>query len=64
MANAQSEDGIIEGIEWADKSEKPFLLGIQWHPERMFKLQFQTSTLSKNIREYFIKQVQKSKAIK
>ncbi len=64
MANAQSEDGIIEGIEWADKSGKAFLLGIQWHPERMFKLQLQTSTLSKNIREYFIKQVEKSKAIK
>ena len=27
MVNAQSKDGIIEGIEWADKSEKPFLLG-------------------------------------
>lgn len=64
MVNAQSEDGIIEGIEWADKSEKPFLLGIQWHPERMFKLNLQASTLSKNIREYFINQVQKSKATK
>ena len=64
IANAQSEDGITEGIEWADKSEKPFLLGIQWHPERMFKLNLQTSTLSKNIREYFITEVQKSKAAK
>jgi len=64
MVNAQSTDGIIEGIEWADKSEKPFLLGIQWHPERMFKLNLQASTLSKNIREYFINQVQKSKATK
>ena len=64
LVNAQSEDGITEGIEWADKSEKPFLLGIQLHPERMFKLNLQTSTLSKNIREYFITEVQKSKAAK
>ncbi len=64
LVNAQSEDGITEGIEWADKSEKPFLLGIQWHPERMFKLRLQTSTLSRNIREYFITAIQKSKATK
>ena len=64
MVNAKSTDGIIEGIEWADKTEKPFLLGIQWHPERMFKLHLQGATLSKNIRDYFIKQVENSKATK
>ena len=64
MVNAKSTDGIVEGIEWLDKSEKPFLLGIQWHPERMFKLHLQNSTLSKNIRDYFIKQVENSKATK
>ncbi len=31
---AQSEDGIIEAIE--DESKK-FMLGVQYHPERMFK---------------------------
>lgn len=31
---AQSEDGIIEAI--ADESKK-FMLGVQYHPERMFK---------------------------
>ena len=31
---AQSEDGIIEAIE--DRSKK-FMLGVQYHPERMFK---------------------------
>ena len=30
IANAFSEDGIIEGIEAIDQ---PFCLGIQWHPE-------------------------------
>lgn len=60
MANTQSEDGIIEGYEWADKKGKPFLLGVQWHPERMYKLGIGSSTLSKNIREYFIEEIRKS----
>ena len=33
---AQSQDGIIEAIE--DRSKK-FMLGVQYHPERMFKEQ-------------------------
>ena len=32
---ARSDDGVIEGMEWADKNEAPFLLLVQWHPERM-----------------------------
>lgn len=30
---AWTDDGIIEGIEWVGDSR--FLLGIQWHPEKM-----------------------------
>lgn len=30
IANASTEDGLIEGIESADDS---FILGVQWHPE-------------------------------
>ena len=30
IANAYSEDGIIEGIEAIDKT---FCIGVQWHPE-------------------------------
>lgn len=60
MTNAMSEDGITEGYEWADRSGKPFLLGVQWHPERMYKLDIAGSTLSANIREYFIGEVRKN----
>jgi putative glutamine amidotransferase len=33
-ANAWSEDGLIEGVENQDEN---FVLGVQWHPERMIK---------------------------
>ncbi|MFH1295732.1 MAG: gamma-glutamyl-gamma-aminobutyrate hydrolase family protein [Bacteroidota bacterium] len=35
QANAFSADGLIEGIELAEKNGQPFFLGVQWHPERM-----------------------------
>ncbi|MBN1199202.1 MAG: gamma-glutamyl-gamma-aminobutyrate hydrolase family protein [Bacteroidales bacterium] len=34
-ANAYSPDHLIEGVELADLSKHPFLLAVQWHPERM-----------------------------
>ena len=33
--NARAPDGVAEGIEWKDPSGRSFLLGVQWHPERM-----------------------------
>jgi putative glutamine amidotransferase len=32
---AYTNDGLIESIQWENKNKKPFLLGVQWHPERM-----------------------------
>ncbi len=32
--NCRAFDGIVEGLEYEDRNGKPFLLGIQWHPER------------------------------
>ncbi len=30
-----SEDGLVESLEWKEKTSKQFLLLAQWHPERM-----------------------------
>jgi putative glutamine amidotransferase len=53
VSNAISDDGIIEGIEYSDKKEKGFLLGIQWHPERFkdFNNEFSKNILNKFLKE-------------
>lgn len=55
MVNCISTDGVVEGIEFADKSDEPWLLCVQWHPERMSDRT--TNPLSKNIREKFLEAV-------
>jgi putative glutamine amidotransferase len=52
--NCRAEDGTIEGIEWADPAGKPFLLGVQWHPERMFNRE---SPLTANVRKVFLSKI-------
>ena len=59
--NCTADDGIIEGLEWTDTANKPFLLCIQWHPERMFQFGLDNSPSSKNIRNKFIEEINKSK---
>ena len=60
IVNAVAEDdGVIEGIEFKDKAGKAFMLGVQWHPERMRDKE--THPLSKNIKERFFKEVRSIK---
>lgn len=60
--NCRAEDGTIEGVEWADPGGKPFLLAVQWHPERMFTNKFPDSALYMNIRNRFIEEIKKTTA--
>jgi len=53
--NCKADDGTIEGVE-SSQSIKPFLLAVQWHPERM---EDQNSPLSKNIRDSFLEAARK-----
>ena len=62
LVNCHAEDGTIEGLEWLDKSNKPFLLGVQWHPERMYLLGLERTPLSRNIRDHFIKEIKQAKS--
>jgi putative glutamine amidotransferase len=59
--NAVSDDNIAEGLEWKNKEGKPFLLCIQWHPERMYEFQLENASLSAGIRNQFIEAVKKTK---
>jgi len=52
--NASSDDGIVEGLERIQNSGKPFLLLVQWHPERMND---QQSNFSRNIKTKFLESV-------
>jgi len=54
--NCRSVDGIVEGLEYEDPNDKPFLLGIQWHPERMEP----TDIFSSSIIKRFISECQVS----
>ena len=62
LINCKAPDGTIEGIEWKEKTRKPFMLAIQWHPERMFQLP--DAPLSKTLRKQFIEEIKKSTANK
>jgi putative glutamine amidotransferase len=54
VCNAMSADGVVEGLEWKSGQGKPFLLLVQWHPERMTD---QESVFSKNVKESFLEAI-------
>lgn len=60
MINAKSDDGIIEGIEFADKKAKSFLIGVQWHPERFKNTE---DPASGNLLKRFIQEAEKYYAV-
>lgn len=51
---AQENEKVIEGVEFEDKQGKPFMLCVQWHPERMPETE---STLSKNLLNGFLQAI-------
>ncbi len=53
-ATAFSADSIVEAIEWINPDHKSFLLGVQWHPERMDT----KASLSGRILNLFLNNVQ------
>ncbi|PWT74527.1 MAG: hypothetical protein C5B59_10940 [Bacteroidetes bacterium] len=61
--NCISDDGVVEGLERKENANNPFLLSVQWHPERMSRFQLQDAPLSKNIRHRFLQEVRKNKRI-
>jgi putative glutamine amidotransferase len=58
LISAQSLDGVAEATEYKDKKGKPFLLCVQWHPERLVENQ-RTLPFSKNIRASFLASIKK-----
>jgi len=51
-SGAISEDGLVEAVEWREPLDKPFLLGVQWHPERMER----SNPLSGRLADEFLRQ--------
>jgi putative glutamine amidotransferase len=53
--NCRAEDGTVEGIESSEPAH-PFLIAVQWHPERMID---QNSPLSNNLKKAFLDKARK-----
>jgi putative glutamine amidotransferase len=50
---AWSDDRVVEAIEYMDFDQKPFFLGVQWHPERL-RIQDSYTPFSIHIRQAFL----------
>lgn len=59
-ANAYDDDEekIIEGLEFADKSNKGFMLCVQWHPERIKEKEH--NPFSENLKKQFLSAIKET----
>lgn len=57
IANCFSEDGIVEGLERKETEDKPYLMLVQWHPERMSD---QENVFAKKLKQSFLETVRKN----
>jgi len=53
---ACAQDSIIESVYWEDKTVHPFVLGVQWHPERMER----NNPMAANLARVFLKNLNRS----
>lgn len=60
MIAARSAEGVIEAVELAGKMGAPYLLGVQWHPERM---EDQESGFARGVREQFLFEAQSARIL-
>lgn len=54
--SARSADGTVEALELKDPKQHPFLLLVQWHPERVAD---QKNPLASGLKERFLQEVRK-----
>ena len=57
--SALSDDGVAEALEWKNSNGKPFLLCVQWHPERMHEFLLENMPMSAGIRNRFLASIKK-----
>jgi putative glutamine amidotransferase len=60
IVTARTRDGLIEAYEWEKPDSKPFMLAVQWHPERLDT----ANPMSLPIGRYFIEETKKYKQVK
>ena len=60
MVNAYDDDDekIIEGLEFKDKTDKAFMLCVQWHPERINNKE--ENPFSENLKREFLAEIRKT----
>lgn len=56
---SDTDDPVVEGLEFKDKTGKAFMLAVQWHPERMKEKE--NNPFSEKIKAAFIQQIRKPK---